>query len=165
MMAVMKTIKHTMRYENVSADQVFEMLATPAFREEVCEAQKVLSSKVEQTRDGDRLSSRVEQVQNTEGVPAFAKKIVGDKTTVIQAEEWSSPTSATLTVTIPGKPGTIDGTVEISESGGGVDELVTVNLTRRDPPGRCQDREHPRGAAHQGDAQGERDREAVAGSR
>lgn len=129
MMAGMRTIKHTMRYEGVTTDQVFEMLATPAFREEVCEAQKVVSSKVEQTRDGNRLSSRVEQVQNTEGVPAFAKKIVGDKTTVIQAEEWSSPTSAKLTVTIPGKPGTIEGTVEMSESGGGVDEVVTLHLT------------------------------------
>lgn len=133
MMTGMKSIRHTMRYDGVSTAQVFEMIADPTFREAVCEAQEVVEATVDLIRSGDRLSTRIEQVKDTRGVPSFVKKFAGAHTKVIQEEEWSSPTAATVTVTLPGKPGRVSGTVEITERAGGVDEIVALDISTSIP--------------------------------
>lgn len=127
--------------KRVVVEQVYEaplatvaaMLSDPSFREAVCDEQDAISKSV--TIDGgvDAKKVRIEMVQPTAGVPGFAKKIVGDTTTVIQSETWTSPSDATVEIEIPGKPGEITGTVSIVERDGVTTETITLDAVVRFP--------------------------------
>lgn len=121
-------LSHDLRYNGATIEQVATMLADPTFREEVCDFQRVLRREVTITPRGEGMSVRIDQYQPAKGIPSFAKKFVGDEINILQTEEWSSPTEADLTVTIPGKPGEMVGTVRLVEVDGGVTETVAVNV-------------------------------------
>ena len=118
-----KTIKHDLTYD-ASLDDVAAMLKDPAFREQVCDHQGVLSHDV--TVDGSHV--RIKQVQAARGIPSFAAKFVGDEITIVQEEEWRSPDRGDITVTIPGKPGDMKGTAVLRESGGTTTETVQLTI-------------------------------------
>ena len=118
-----KTIKHRLTYDASLAD-VSAMLMDPAFREQVCDYQGVLSHDV--TVEGTHV--RIEQVQAARGIPSFAAKFVGDEITIVQEEEWSSPERGDIVVTIPGKPGDMKGTAVLTESGGTTTETVELTI-------------------------------------
>jgi hypothetical protein len=121
------TLTHRLEYDAPLAD-VAAMLGDPAFREAVCDYQRVLRSSVEVDAAGDTKTVVVEQVQPAKGIPGFAKKFVGDEITIVQREDWSSPDAADLHVTIPGKPGEMVGTITLAESGGRTTETVDVRI-------------------------------------
>ena len=124
--------KYEMVYE-APIDAVAAMLSDTAFREEVCVAQRATSHQV--TIDGDVSSKRVriEMVQPTEGVPAFAAKIVGSTTEIVQVETWTSPTQGDVSVTIPGKPGEMIGTATLVEKDGVTTETVQMQIKVKIP--------------------------------
>ena len=105
------------------------MLGDPAFREAVCDAQGVLRHTVTISGSGETKVVEIEQVQATSGVPGFAKKIVGNETTIQTEERWSSPTAAAQAIKIPGKPGEMNGTICLSETGDGVVETVDLAIS------------------------------------
>ena len=122
-----KRITHDLTYDAPLAE-VAAMLADPAFRQEVCDYQRVLRSSVEIEPDGAAgMRVRVEQVQAAHGIPAFAQKFVGDEIDIVQTETWISADHGDITVEIPGKPGDMRGTAKLRESGGTTTE--TVDLT------------------------------------
>lgn len=128
----MKKMSHELRYPGASLAEVQAMLSDPAFREAVGDAQRVVSQQVTidgSIADGDSMSVRQEQVQSTTGVPGFAKKIVGETTTIVANEAWTSATAADLTIAIPGKPGEMSGTIDLAEVGDGVVETVALAIT------------------------------------
>ena len=127
-----KTISFEMAYD-APVETVAAMLADPAFREEVCAYQRVISADVSIDVDGDTKKVRIDQVQETKGVPSFAKKIVGDETNIIQEESWTSPTHGDVTVTIPGKPGDMTGTAVLVPTGSGTLETVTLTVKVKIP--------------------------------
>ena len=118
-----KTIKHDLTYDAPLAD-VAAMLMDPAFREQVCEYQRVLSHDV--TVEGQRVT--IKQVQAAHGIPSFAAKFVGDEITIVQEEDWHSPDRGDIKVTIPGKPGDMKGTAVLEESGGTTTETVQLTV-------------------------------------
>jgi hypothetical protein len=120
------TLKHDLVYDAPLAD-VAAMLTDAHFRESVCEYQRVLRATV-RVDLGDVTTVTVEQVQHAKGIPSFAKKFVGDEIDIVQREEWSSPDSAELHVSIPGKPGDMAGTIRLTESGGRTTETVDVRI-------------------------------------
>ena len=121
------TLTHHLEYDAPLAD-VAAMLADPAFREEVSAFQKVIRAHVEIDVDGDTKTVVVDQVQPAKGIPGFARKFVGDEINIVQREDWSSADAADLHVTIPGKPGEMDGTITLVESGGTTTETVDVRI-------------------------------------
>ena len=124
-----KRLEHALTYD-APPDAVAAMLADPAFREEDCDGQGVLRRTV--TVDGDAASGSmdvtIDQVQAADGIPSFAKKFVGDEINIVQEETWTSPTQGDITVTIPGKPGQMSGTVRLAESGGTTTETVSLDI-------------------------------------
>lgn len=114
---------HEMEYEAPLAE-VHAMLADPDFRERVCEAADTLRHEVSVTPKGDGMSIAVDQVQPAEGIPSFARRIVGNEIEVLQREEWSDTRTATLDVSIPGKPGHLKGTITLTEEGDRTVEVV-----------------------------------------
>lgn len=119
--------EHTLRYD-ASPAAVFAMLGEATFREQVCEAQHVTECTA--TVDGvdDTMSVRVDHKRPSEGIPSFAKKFVGDTIHILQQEEWSSATDATLDVIIPGRPGHLKGTITLRPDGDGTVETVSGEL-------------------------------------
>jgi len=113
---------------DASPAEVYAMLSDPAFREVVCEAGDSVRHEVTITPDGDGMSVSVDQVQPAAGIPSFARRIVGDEIEILQREEWSSPTDASLDVSIPHKPGHLKGTITLRESGSGTVETVEAEV-------------------------------------
>jgi Protein of unknown function (DUF2505) len=123
----MKKVSEELRYDGATIEQVHEMLATPAFREQVCESQGYVRHTVQIERDGQGMTVTIDQIQEATGIPGFAKKFVGDEINIVQAEDWTSPEKGNIHVTIPGKPGEMSGTALLTEDPEGTTE--TVNLT------------------------------------
>jgi hypothetical protein len=123
----MKKVSEELRYDGATLEQVHEMLADPAFREKVCDYQRVLRRTVQVKRDGQGMSVEIDQVQEARGIPGFAKKFVGDEINIVQSEDWSGPEKGNIAIVIPGKPGEINGTALVTQDPDGTTE--TVNLT------------------------------------
>ncbi len=123
---------HEMTYD-ASLIEVAAMLSDPEFRQEVCRNQRATSYTAEVEGNVDAKAVRIEMTQPTDKVPSFAKKIVGDSTTIVQTETWSSPSHAEVRVTIPGKPGEMAGTAVLVEENGVTTETVTLDITVKIP--------------------------------
>lgn len=118
---------YEMRY-HAPIDEVYAMLGDKDFRERVCEAADTVRHEVTISEDGSGMTVDVDQVQPSHGIPSFAQKLVGHEIEVEQREVWSSPTDATLEVTIPGKPGHLKGTITLTEGDGVVVETVEAEV-------------------------------------
>ncbi len=116
--------------------EVFAMLADPAFRERVGAAQDVVSIDVTITPSvtgGDGFTLVSDQVQNTAGLPAIAKKIAGDTTQAIVREVWTDLMSATVEITAPGKPTKAAGTIRLVATGAGTTYVQELDVTVKVP--------------------------------
>ena len=123
----MKKVSEELRYDGATLEQVHEMLADPAFREQVCDYQGVLRHTVQIKSDGKGMTVEIDQVQAAKGIPGFARKFVGDEINIVQSEDWTAPDKGNIHVAIPGKPGEISGTALLTQDPDGTTE--TVNLT------------------------------------
>jgi hypothetical protein len=121
-------IRHELRYDGATPEQVYAMLATPEFRERVCEFQRFPRRTVTITPNGAGMVVKVDQHRPATEVPSFARKLVGEEINIVQDETWHSPTSADLAVTIPGKPGHMNGAVTLTGDGSGTTEVVEVEV-------------------------------------
>jgi hypothetical protein len=127
--------QHTTTYD-ASAEDVFAMLTEPAWREKVGAAQGVVSVTVTVTPEGPDSTGRrvvIDQVQNTAGLPAIAKKIAGDTTRAVVTEVWSSPTAATIEIVAPGKPTRATGTVSLVPEGASTRHVTDLEVTVKVP--------------------------------
>jgi uncharacterized protein DUF2505 len=119
---------HTMTYD-ASVAEVGAMLDDPAYRDRVIEAQGSLSGTATFEQDGDTVVVVVDVIQPSDDIPGFAKRFVGDEINVVQREEWTSADHADLLVTIPGKPGQMTGSIDLTEEGGTTTETVDAEIT------------------------------------
>jgi uncharacterized protein YndB with AHSA1/START domain len=124
--------RHALTYD-APPDQVFAMLADPAFREKVCAAQEVVSSDITLTPSGDGFTLVMDQVQNTAGLPAIAKKIAGDTTAVTLKETWRDASGGSLEIVTPGKPTGASGTITLAAAGTGTTETVELEVKVKVP--------------------------------
>lgn len=122
-----KRISHELTYHAPLA-AVAAMLGDPAFREEVCDRQHVLRRTVTVTPAGAGKEVVVDQVQPADGIPSFAKKLVGDEINIVQREIWTDAERGDVFVTIPGKPGDMTGTVRLEERDGRTVETVKLEI-------------------------------------
>lgn len=120
----MSRIQQELIYPGATVDRVLQMLMTPSFREAVCDAQKHMLGR-EVTIEGPKVT--VDQRQDAGNIPGFAKKFVGAELQIVQSEVWNGP-HGDITVTIPGKPGTISGTADVRQDGDRVVETVVLDI-------------------------------------
>jgi len=109
-------ITHELRYDAPVAE-VYAMLGDPGFRAQVCTALHVVRQEITVEPTDRGMDVRLDMVQRTEGIPSFARKVVGDESRVIQAERWDAEQGADLEVQIPGKPGGIRGRITLRPDG------------------------------------------------
>lgn len=124
--------RHELAYD-APPDQVFAMLADPEFRRAACEAQDVISVEVDVETTGAGFEARIDQVQRTDDLPAFARTFAGDSTQAIQIESWSDATGGSVRIEAPGQPSEIAGTVALRPEGAGTREVVELALTVKVP--------------------------------
>lgn len=129
----MKTLTHDMRYDGAKAAEVYAMLGTPEFREEVCEYTGFPRRTVTVDPTEAGMTVRIDQFRPADEIPSFARKFIGAEINIVQAETWTSHTAADLTVTIPGKPGEMAGTITLVEDEDGTTEHVQVGITVKIP--------------------------------
>ena len=127
-MGAMKKLTKQLTYD-ATAEAVTAMLDSTEFRESVLEQQQVVRGSA--TIDGDVVT--IEQVRSGDDLPSFARSFVGDEILIVQTENWTSPTSADVRLTIPGKPGEAIGTLELVESGGTTTETVDLDISVKIP--------------------------------
>ncbi len=118
---------------DAAPEEVYAMLADPAFREKVCVAGGALEHSVAITASGERMSSTVDQTLPATGVPSFAATFVGDRIRVVRTEEWAGPGRATFAVEIPGKPAHARGTIGLAGSATNTVESVDGEVKVRIP--------------------------------
>ena len=123
---------HQMTYD-APPTEVRAMLADPAFREKVCAAMQATRHDVTVEESGSGMTVLVDQTQPADGIPAFAKKFVGDEIQIVQREEWRGATSSTLLVEIPGKPGALNGSIDLAADGAGTVETVVGDIKVKIP--------------------------------
>lgn len=112
------------------------MLTDARWREKVGEAQGVVSSDVTITPEGPGDTGCrivIDQVQNTAGLPAIAKKIAGETTRAVVTEVWSSPTEGTIEIVAPGKPTRAVGTVSLVADGDTTRHVTDLEVTVKVP--------------------------------
>jgi len=131
MMCAMK-FRTELSYD-ASPDDVFAMLADPAFREQVAEAQQVVSADVRLTPTDEGFTLVTDQVQDTKDLPAIAKKFAGDTTQAVITEEWTSRTAGRIAITAPGKPTSAEGTIRLAPDGDGTVEVVELDVKVKVP--------------------------------
>ncbi len=124
--------RHELTYAAPPAD-VFAMLADPAFREKVAAAQEVVSADIALTPNGTGFDLVSDQVQNTSGLPAIAKKIAGDTTRAVLTESWADAGGGSLEIVAPGKPTSAKGTITLLESATGTTEVVELDIKVKVP--------------------------------
>jgi hypothetical protein len=124
----MKKVSEELRYDGATLEQVHEMLADPAFREQVCDYQHVLRHTVQIKKDEKGMTVEIDQIQAARGIPGFAKKFVGDEINIVQTEDWTSAAKGNIHVTIPGKPGEMSGTALLTEDPDGTTETVNLSV-------------------------------------
>ena len=123
---------HELTYDS-PPDEVFAMLAAPAFREKVATAQEVVSADITLTPNGEGFDLVSDQVQNTAGLPAIAKKIAGDTTQAVITEHWADARGGSLEITAPGKPPSAVGTITLIEAATGTTEVVELEIKLKVP--------------------------------
>ena len=128
MVAMTKRITREMTYEAPLA-QVAAMLRDTSFRDAVCERQHVLLHTVDVRAEGDAAEVRITREQRVERVPAFAAKFVGESITIETREVWTDLGSGSYSIGIPGKPGQIEGTVNLREQDGVTTETVELTVS------------------------------------
>ena len=127
--------QHTTTYDAPAAE-VFAMLTDPAWREKVGAAQNVVSSTVTVTPDGpDGAGCRVviDQVQNTAGLPAIAKKIAATPPVRSSPRSGRPPTTGTIEILAPGKPTKATGTVSLVSDGSSTRHVTDLEVTVKVP--------------------------------
>ena len=124
----MKRVSHTLTYPGTTVDEVFAMYADPTFRKAVADYQHVVDFACEITPGNPGMTVRLEQAHGTDRIPGFVRKLVGDEIRFVQDETWSSPSSAEIQVTIPGKPGEMAGTETLAQTEAGVEQTIDLRV-------------------------------------
>jgi hypothetical protein len=118
-----------MTYPGATVRDVFAMFGDPAYRKAVSEYQRVVDFDCRISMNGEGMDVQLEQAHSTDRIPGFAQKLVGHEIRFLQQETWSSPESAAIEVTIPGKPGEMTGTETLTQSGDDVVQRIDLDIS------------------------------------
>lgn len=124
----MKRVSHSLTYPATTVDEVFAMFVDESYREAVSAYQKVTDFSCDITAAPPGADVRIEQAHSTDRIPSVAKKFVGDEIRFQQHESWADPSGADVKVTIPGKPGDMEGTMGLRQDGDDVTQVVDMEV-------------------------------------
>lgn len=140
---------------NRKADEVLKMFCDPAYHQQLQKNLGAMDLKVlEQSDDGTRFRIRLQYLLKSDvPLPAFAKKVLGETSSVTQEERWDRSTKkGEVTIEVKGLPAKIRAATALSDAaagatkrfdwevnikiplvGGKLEELVADDIKRKAP--------------------------------
>ena len=132
-MRIAKTIEYS-----ASPDAVFAVLSDATFQEAKCAATAAIKHQASVKTVGDRTVITTQRTLPSDGLPDFAKSMVGDTLTVLETQEWG-PASAdgsregTVEMAVSGAPLALRGTLSLRPGGAGTIETLDSELKAKVP--------------------------------
>jgi hypothetical protein len=119
-------------------DTVFAVLSDPAFQEAKCVATHAIRHSAGVTTQGERTVITTERELPSDGLPDFAKNLVGETLTVSETQDWgpASPDGSrqgTVTMKVSGAPLTLTGHLSLTPNGAGSVEKLDSELKAKVP--------------------------------
>ena len=127
-MKIAKTVEYT-----ATPQEVFAVLADPAFQEAKCAATAAVRYTASVTSEGAHTVITTERTLPTDGMPEFAKGMVGEHLRVTERQDWG-PAAAdggrqgTVSMTVAGIPVALRGTLALAAGGPGTVETIDADL-------------------------------------
>lgn len=127
-MKIARTLEYT-----ATPDEVFAVLADPAFQEAKCAATGAISYSASVQAQGDATVISTKRELPADGLPDFARSMVGNTLTVVETQTWQAPgadgaRTGTVAMTVPGAPITLKGTLALDAAGQGTIEHLDAEL-------------------------------------
>ena len=132
-------MKITETFEYAAApEQVFAMLADPAFQAAKCEATHPISHTASVTPKGDQTEIVTRRVLPTDDFPDFAKSMIGAKIAVTETVIWSRASvdgsrTGTISLSIGDAPISMNGTMKLAPSAVGTRIEIDGDLKAKIP--------------------------------
>ncbi|HEY6741923.1 MAG TPA: DUF2505 domain-containing protein [Lapillicoccus sp.] len=119
-------------------EDVFAMLADPAFQAAKVEATHPLSHTESVTPKGEQTEIVTSRVISTDGFPDFAKSMIGPKLRVTETIVWSRASAdgsrtGTMTIAMGDAPVRMNGTLRLAAGGSGTRIAVDGDLKAKIP--------------------------------
>lgn len=119
-------------------DEVFAVLSDPAFQEAKCAATAAVKHSASVETSGDQTVITTERVLPSDGLPDFAKNMVGETFKVAERQEWGARAAdgtrtGTVTMQVVGVPLSLLGSLALRPSAGGSVETIDAELKAKIP--------------------------------
>ncbi|MEO5981231.1 MAG: DUF2505 domain-containing protein [Pedococcus sp.] len=130
-------IATTMEYA-ATPQEVFAVLTDQAFQEAKCAATAAIKYSASITRSGGGATIRTERILPSEGLPDFAKNMVGETLKVVETQTWGAASAdgsrtGTLEMAVAGVPVALGGTLALAPGGPGSIEHLDADLKAKIP--------------------------------
>src|SRR5437016_14039732 len=119
-------------------EKVFSVLSDKAFHEAKCAATAAVRYSANVATEGDRTVITTERILPSDGLPEFAKSMVGETLKVIEKQDWG-PAQAdgsrqgTVVMSVAGVPISLTGTLSLRPRGSGTVEQLDSELKAKVP--------------------------------
>ncbi|MDR6862193.1 DUF2505 domain-containing protein [Phycicoccus sp. 3266] len=125
-------IARTLEYA-ATPEEVFAVLADVAFQEAKCAATGAISYTASVKAEGDATVITTERELPADGLPDFARSMVGNTLKVVETQTWEAPgadgaRTGTVAMTVPGAPITLKGRLALEPGGPGTVEHLDGDL-------------------------------------
>ena len=119
-------------------DEVFAVLSDAKFQEAKCAATAAIKHSAAVKTIGDRTVISTERVLPSDGLPDFAKSMVGDALKVTETQDWGPASDdgtrqGTVEMGVAGAPISLKGTLSLKPGGSGAIETIDAELKARVP--------------------------------
>jgi hypothetical protein len=132
-MKIAKTIEYA-----ATPEEVFAVLSDVKFQEAKCAATAAIKHSADVKTVGDHTVITTERVLPSDGLPDFAKSMVGPTLKVTETQDWGPASSGggrrgTVDMTVAGAPIALQGTLMLAPGGGGTVETIEAELKAKVP--------------------------------
>lgn len=132
-MKIAKTIEYA-----ASPTAVFEVLSDAAFQEAKCAATAAIKYSANVKTSGERTVVTTERIMPSDGLPDFAKSMIGDTLKVTETQDWGPASDdgsrqGTVQMSVAGAPIALNGTLSLKPGGAGTVEVLEGELKAKMP--------------------------------
>ena len=132
-MKIAKTIEYA-----ATPDEVFAVLSDVKFQEAKCAATAAIKHSADVKTVGDHVVITTMRILPSDGLPDFAKSMVGDTLKVTETQDWGPASSGgsrrgTVEMAVAGAPIALKGTLMLAPGFGGTVETLDAELKAKVP--------------------------------
>ena len=130
-------IATTMDYAG-TPEEVFAVLSDQAFQEAKCAATAAIRYSAAVKANGGGATITTERILPADGLPDFARSMVGETLKVVETQTWGAPAadgsrSGTVEMSVAGVPVALNGTLALAPGGAGTVEKLDAELKAKVP--------------------------------